>query len=179
MGCYSEVIGYHANEYQKCDRFLSGEFEVSSDTDWLGTGMYFWDNLSNARYWKRQKVRKGDPPYEEACKIVKARISCGHLLDLTDTEILKGFCGLWQGVKNKIETEKRNRMGFGQKIDFIISFYSDMQDDCLVVKALADYSGNEDNCYLFKSSNFLSTVKTIYSVRDDSVIDCREEVKND
>lgn len=54
-----------------------------------------------------------------------------------------------------------------------------MKDDCLVVKALADYSKNEDNCYLFEASNFLSTVKTIYSVRDDSVIDCREEVKNE
>jgi len=138
MGCYSEVIGYHANEYQKCERFLSGKFEVSNDTDWLGTGMYFWDNLSNAKYWKREKVRKGDPPHEEACKIVKARISCEHLLDLADTEIPAGFCRLWQGAKHKIGNDKRSNMGFGQKIDFIIFYYSDMQDDCLVVKASAD-----------------------------------------
>ena len=57
--CKPNVNVYHANDRLKVENFLeTNELIISKDTNWLGKGMYFWDNLSNARYWKNEKLRK-------------------------------------------------------------------------------------------------------------------------
>lgn len=175
MDCYSEIVGYHANEHTKCSRFLEGEFEVSLDTDWLGTGMYFWDNLSNAKFWRREKVRKGDPPHIEACKIVQAKISCNDFFDFTDTDERDKFARLWIYAGFQLNRKQKSGMGFGQIIDYVFNFYPDLTE-CPVVKVHADYSEHEQNSSLFGSTKLISTIKTIYSVRKESAIICREEV---
>jgi hypothetical protein len=181
MDCYSEIIGFHANHYIKCDRFLEGLFDQAEDTQWLGKGMYFWDNLSNAKFWKKQKIRKGPCRHPEAYKIVKAKISCKDIFDFTNDDErttfgnLLTFATLGLSIKEKSKIE---RMGFGQKIDYVFSYYSDLES-CSVVKVHADYSENENNFELFGKSNLVSTIKTIYSVRKDSVISCREVCKDE
>lgn len=174
MDCFSEIIGYHANYYTKCDSFLEGKFELSEDTQWLGTGMYFWDNLSNAKFWKKQKIRKNPCHYAEEYKIVIAKISCKDSFDFTNQEERDSFCFLWNIAKQKLSTEKILTMGFGQILDYV--FFSFNFFDCSVVKSHADYSRNEENFDLFGKSDLSSTIKTIYSVRKDSAISCRKEL---
>ena len=57
--CKPNVNVYHTNDRLKIENFLeTSELIISKDTNWLGSGMYFWDNLSNAKYWKNEKLRK-------------------------------------------------------------------------------------------------------------------------
>lgn len=52
---------YHCNDKQRCEKFLKEDnYLIWSEEDgiWLGSGMYFWDNLSNAKYWKGEKNEK-------------------------------------------------------------------------------------------------------------------------
>ena len=43
----------YENNINEVENFLkTNELIISKDTNWLGSGMYFWDNLSNAKYWK-------------------------------------------------------------------------------------------------------------------------------
>jgi hypothetical protein len=177
MDCYSEIIGYHANDYEKCNRFLEGGFDVSLDTCWLGNGMYFWDNLANAKFWRREKVRKGDPPHLDACKIIAAKISCEDFFDFTDEDIREKFANLWRIAKTKLSKDKIRTMQFGRIIDYVFNFYPDLQQ-CPVVKIHADYSKTQENPALFGDTKFTGTIKTIYSVRHDSAIIWRRNVDN-
>ena len=70
----SNIIGFHTNTKDKIKNFIEKGIPITSeDTTWLGTGMYFWDNLSNAKYWKNEKIRKNEGS-EETIKIIKANI---------------------------------------------------------------------------------------------------------
>lgn len=140
--------------------------------------MYFWDNFSNARFWKYEKVRKGDPPHLEACKIIQAKISCNDFFDFTDDDEREKFARLWLFAGLGLTKQKSLKMGFGQIIDYVFGFYPDLEQ-CPVVKIHADYSKTNDNCQLFGDTKFVSTIKTIYSVRKESAIICRGELENE
>ena len=47
---------YHCNSEEKCNDFIIRKKLLESnhpyDSFWLGKGMYFWDNLGNAKYWQ-------------------------------------------------------------------------------------------------------------------------------
>ena len=61
MNFVPNIIGYHANDKEKCQKFVENSICIfSEDTYWLGYGMYFWDTMSNAVYWKTEKFRKLD-----------------------------------------------------------------------------------------------------------------------
>lgn len=48
---YTE-IGYHKTLCIKLDSIRKNGFEPSKNKDdWLGLGVYFWDNIENARWW--------------------------------------------------------------------------------------------------------------------------------
>ena len=82
MASYS-VPGFHTNDSERCEKFLSDEsyiIECKTDTDFLGTGMYFWGTESDAKWWMREKGKD---------TIVKATLSLDNLLDLTDREIVE------------------------------------------------------------------------------------------
>ena len=54
-------ILYHCNDSTRCQKFLQDHtyvIESQEDGIWLGSGMYFWDNATNANYWLKQKSRK-------------------------------------------------------------------------------------------------------------------------
>lgn len=178
---YAKIIGYHAKDCTKCDNFLKGEFVVSEDSFWLGNGMYFWDNLSNAEYWNNEKVKKREVASLEKCKIVRAEISCEDFFDFTDRNIQNRFQELWDKIKNRDSVKRKNIKGFGDKIDCVFSFYPFL-NDCSVIKAIADYSiafktkKKRMNHPVFENANFVSTIKTIYSVRKGNAIFDREEI---
>lgn len=53
---------FHCNSEIKCNEFIFQNKLLESkhpyDSLWLGRGMYFWDNLGNAKYWKRERNKK-------------------------------------------------------------------------------------------------------------------------
>ncbi|GAX04663.1 hypothetical protein IWT140_02306 [Secundilactobacillus pentosiphilus] len=68
-------------------RFLNASNE---DGDWAGQGMYFWNNLSDAKYWLRgKKKRHPNVNYQ----VVKATFSTSpdRLLDLSNLDDVRKF----------------------------------------------------------------------------------------
>ncbi len=50
---YNE-IGYHKTlEIYKNDIMVMGFTPSKEDDDWLGEGVYFWDDIRNALWWKQ------------------------------------------------------------------------------------------------------------------------------
>lgn len=51
---------YHCNYESRVESFFKHkELRIShhkDDSEWGGTGMYFWDNEGNAEYWKNKKM---------------------------------------------------------------------------------------------------------------------------
>lgn len=48
---YKEV-GYHKTLYMYVESIKKNGFKPSNkDDDWLGLGVYFWDNIENAKWW--------------------------------------------------------------------------------------------------------------------------------
>lgn len=51
----SKIILYHSDEENKCKQFVDKENVLilsgnTKDDIWLGKGMYFWDNMGNAKW---------------------------------------------------------------------------------------------------------------------------------
>ena len=72
-------ILYHCNDSTRCQKFLQDHtyvIESQEDGIWLGSGMYFWDNATNANHWLKQKSRKQP---EEKFEIVIAHVYMDQL----------------------------------------------------------------------------------------------------
>lgn len=91
----SWVIGYHGCDEEVAELVLSGDtgLKVSdNEHDWLGSGIYFWENdATRARAWA-EFVR--DHPQFSAQLIARpavvgAVINLGHCLDLLEAESIR------------------------------------------------------------------------------------------
>ena len=101
-------ILYHCNDKTRCQKFLDNKkFMIESKEDgiWLGNGMYFWDNLSNAKFWYRKKQQKHDE-----LLIVQSNVYTDFLLDLTDLDVCNKMEQLWNKVykENEIQLQLLN-----------------------------------------------------------------------
>lgn len=77
----SLILAYHGCELETAQKLLGGlSFQPSTrDYDWLGTGVYFWENdVRRAYQWACEPRRKFSHP-----SVVGAAIELGHCLDLT------------------------------------------------------------------------------------------------
>ena len=93
MEIIPRIIVYHTNDVKRSEEFLTNNkyIIISEDLDWLGKGMYFWDNISNAKYW----IQKKKKDYEEIM-ITESIIALDENLDLTDDSILIRIEELWK-----------------------------------------------------------------------------------
>lgn len=175
--CKPNIDVYHTNDRLKVKNFLkTNELIISKDTNWLGKGMYFWDNLSNAKYWKNEKLRKRETT---DIKIIKGKIFLEKLLDLTDEETVKYIDDIWSFISKfseiqKIEIEKAE---LGRKLDVIFDFYKNIPGkeskifDYNVIKCLGSYRKNlMGSLDLFSESNLTLSNKVIYSVKENICI---------
>ena len=84
----SFILGFHGCYRDVGERLLTGDAFVASEEeyDWLGPGVYFWENdPRRALEWAKEKVkraRKGEP------MVVGAVIAPGRCLDLTTRDDL-------------------------------------------------------------------------------------------
>lgn len=166
------IVGYHTNSKNKIQKFLETKEPIfSNDSYWLGRGMYFWDNLSNACYWKKEKIRKKEV-VEDELAILNARIEVDleNMLDLTDEETLKMLDNLWNIIrikgKKKIEKEK-----LGENLDLIFDMFEDSFKCYKVVKCLAKYKNDPmKNYQFFETTRITIGNRIIYSVKDKNCI---------
>ena len=83
------LAGYHATKYENLEKILySKVFKASSSPkDWLGNGIYFWDEMYNAKWWAAIRYKN------EKSVIIKSTLECDDdlLLDLDSTEEILAY----------------------------------------------------------------------------------------
>jgi len=172
--CKPNIDVYHTNDRLKIKNFLeTNELIISKDINWLGKGMYFWDNLSNAKYWKNEKLRKKETT---DIKIIKGKIFLEKMLDLTDEETVRYINDIWNFISkfSEIQKIKIEKAELGRKLDVIFDFYKahlSKEFDYNVIKCLGSYKRNlMGNLDLFSESNLTLSNKIIYSIKESICI---------
>ncbi|WP_316825530.1 hypothetical protein [Pedobacter miscanthi] len=83
------VIGFHGCDKSIADKLISNQSVIEKSEkpyDWLGHGMYFWENnLERATLWAKDKERRGE--IKEA-SVVGAVLQLGNCLDFLDSKYL-------------------------------------------------------------------------------------------
>lgn len=82
------VIGFHGCDKSIIDKVLSGQeclVPSTNDYDWLGHGIYFWENneMRALQYAQSSMKRKNASIKEPA--VIGAVIDLGYCMDLTDS----------------------------------------------------------------------------------------------
>lgn len=110
------VFGYHGCPAMVAHKVLNGEVEhlflSDSKAEWLGKGVYFWENnYTRAMQWAEKHVKDDTPA------VIGAIISPGTCLDLTDAGCLDGlsivaetFEGAYMKKYGRLPT--KNRAGY-------------------------------------------------------------------
>lgn len=160
---------YHVDKEDNNRRFKNDEnIPEATDLDWGGNGLYFWDNIENAKYWKKQKNIKG---YE--CNIAHAQLEITDdlILDLTTPESAQRFEEtLSKFVSRKLINEKEFHNHRGAAINAYYNlFVRTGRVPFLVVKIIGHYP-NTKSSNLFRRDDdkpYASIEnKTIYVVKD-------------
>lgn len=86
------VIGFHGCDESVVRKVLNGEEDLiasTNDYDWLGNGIYFWENNeARALQWATELAkRKGSSIKKPA--VIGAVIDLGYCFDLTDSNYLQ------------------------------------------------------------------------------------------
>lgn len=170
----SRAILYHSNKEIECEKFIkTSDYLIisnnSKDDIWLGTGMYFWDNQGNAKWWnKKQKNRNPNEKY----MIVAANAVIDRVLDLTDYEVYNQMEQIWKALckRAKLDPEKP----LGNKLNYMFRVL-DLDQQYDVIKVYGKYNGTpNDGFFSFDVKSMKSeptiAVKCIYSVKNSKCI---------
>lgn len=173
-------ILYHCNDKTRCQKFLDNKkFMIESKEDgiWLGNGMYFLDNLSNAKFWYRKKQQKHDE-----LLIVQSNVYTDFLLDLTDLDVCNKMEQLWNKVykENEIKIPK-DKITLGVKLNYLYDYYDMFKDVYQVIKVIGKYKKTPQNSFYkydldSRRAEPTTAIKCIYNVKNVDAIATREKV---
>src|SRR6266516_4806750 len=89
------IIGLHGCHKKIRDSIVSGKTFIKAsenDYDWLGHGIYFWENNQHPAFQFAKELKKFPRPGKEPIKtsaVLGAVIDMGFCLDLLDSEYLQ------------------------------------------------------------------------------------------
>ena len=86
------VIGFHGCDQSIVDKVVSGKENLlasTNDYDWLGNGIYFWENSeARAMQWAQELCKRKNSSIKNPA-VIGAVIDLGYCLDLTDSFCLE------------------------------------------------------------------------------------------
>lgn len=104
------VLGYHGCDKTVAEKVLAGKEYLQpseNDYDWLGTGIYFWENSARrALHWA--EFAQANPRFARARInepfVIGAIIDLGLCLDLLEAESIAVVADGWNGLRESCET---------------------------------------------------------------------------
>ena len=171
----SKTILFHSNKEKICQEFVDGKIPLitsqnNNDDEWLGTGMYFWDNKGNANWWNKKQRNKNQA---ETYKIINVNVNTMCLLDLTDFEIYQEMQRIWLSLCHMIHANPEKPLG--NKLDMLFSAFSDWTNKYPLIKVYGKYNYTPNNGfftfdYTSMHSEPTIAVKCIYNVKNKDCI---------
>ena len=156
-----EVEAYHGCSAEVGRRILDGEpMEPSRrDYDWLGEGVYFWENDSiRAWEWADWKVRRGD--FKEPF-VIGARVGLGNCLDLMNRRnhivLAAAYKTITKHMKKRGEVLPRNQKAGPRDRDYVLSYR-----DCAVINHLHGYMKQEKKVQFSSVRGVFTEGKRVY-----------------
>ncbi|WP_282804004.1 hypothetical protein [Secundilactobacillus kimchicus] len=168
---------FRADTQSNIDKFLKGGFNPSrEDGVWAGQGLYFWDNLSNAKYWLQNRTNK-HPEIKYGLTMAELEVNHNQILDLTDDDESKKLKIIAQKYAH-LDDMNLNLNENGTVINYV---YDRLKHDgkavFLVVKIHGSYPKKHSNGIIgmnevkyVKSPHATAKVRTIYAVREPQVL---------
>ena len=108
------IIGFHGTTRDRAEKVFNGSagyHASTNDYDWLGSGMYFWENnYKRAEKWAVAAAKRKGEGAEPA--VIGAILDLGYCLDLTDSEHLEELKVGYNVLKESFEKD-------GKEIGFI------------------------------------------------------------
>ncbi len=96
------IIGFHGCDIEVRDKFLNHPNEIvisQNPYDWLGHGMYFWENnYERAMQWAEDKKRRGAI---ETPAVIGAVLFLGYCCDLTDSTCIGNLANAYELMAEK------------------------------------------------------------------------------
>ena len=157
----TQIPLYHCNHESVTSQLMTGKLVISqhpNDDSWGGRGMYFWDNLGNARYWSKQKCGE--------TKIVRCVVNFNFdddILDLTDYYIESKFAKLLSLTGDFIKDKP-----IGKKIDYLCKNIG-----YKIVRFFGEYEQTPQTDLINDTNipnKLTNKVKIIYCVKNNNLI---------
>ena len=150
---------YHSNDIKKCIDFLQDINQLimaEGRKPWLGEGMYFWDNQSNAKFWleRKKKESKSDA---NVC-VIKGMIYTDNDLDLTDSEVADYVYNLWKKYLETIGKMNNETNTLGSILDILFEYF-DLYNYYNIIKVHGKY--NAPTFGIFNIENYQSQHMTL------------------
>lgn len=150
------VFGFHGLDESIGRSIIAGEINLepsNNDYDWLGTGIYFWENsLTRAKQWAQDQSRRNGSSVKSPFAI-GAVLDLGYCLDLLDQKWLNYIKDSYKYLKEDLEREglllPQNRPFGKADIDF-----KNRELDCAVIRyavAMAEQEAEQGNGVKFDS----------------------------
>lgn len=125
------VLGFHGCDESIVEDILLGKRQLKeskNDYDWLGHGIYFWEN-SLSRAWEYAKKNKKKPA------VIGCALDLGHCLDLVDyqnlTYVKEAYEILVETIRLSGFELPQNRTGKNSGTDLVVR-----RLDCAVIQTL-------------------------------------------
>lgn len=115
------ILGFHGCDKDTARKVLvDGECLLSSQNtyDWLGNGIYFWENsLARAQEWAENHCKRHNKKYMDEQKlepaVIGAVIDLGYCLNLTDFGSCQVLKSGYEIMKYELESLKKNYLKIG------------------------------------------------------------------
>ena len=169
------MTGYHANDRERCERFINEKsyiIDSAEDTDYLGRGMYFWDNMSQAEWWLKTKKKDA---------IVSAELNLDCVLDLTQKEIADQMAELYKMIPEAFIQKYIIVYGcldelLGIRLNILFESFAELKSNFNVVKAQRSYPRKAESEFL-KKTKLTSQTVSIYCAKTAAPIGERKWCK--
>ena len=100
------VIGFHGCDKSIVDKVLNGQEELlksQNDYDWLGPGIYFWENNeTRALQYAKEMVKRTNTTVTNPA-VIGAIIDLGYCMDLTDSIYLGELKDAYEAMVKSFE----------------------------------------------------------------------------
>ena len=143
--CRNIIIGFHGCDKSIRDKIIAGESfmkKSNNDYDWLGNGLYFWENnIKRALLFAEDKQKRTPGKIIEPA-VLGAFIDLGYCLDLLDSAYLALLKEFYTLLKEAFENQGVNipkNQPVGDSFDLLLRNL-----DCAVIESVHTYNKNNN-----------------------------------
>ena len=130
------ILGFHGCDKSVADKLLSTDypdFKMSvNDYDWLGNGMYFWENDPNRALEFALQKQKWSPDNFPNPVVIGAIIDLGNCLNFLENQHILNLKTIYQMLKNSDFYLPKNAKAHSSDEDYLFRYLDKYAVELLV-----------------------------------------------